>query len=317
MNSGKERSMTIDQNCKIWLKGIFAERAKFDESMAKHTSFRVGGCADAFVEPENIEEMYRFVKRADEKKISWMVVGDGTNLLVKDSGVRGIVISTRKIRRQISMASGGGDLVRVTAAAGTRLSALCRFAIEKGWQGMNFAVGIPGTVGGAIMMNAGTAMGTIQDVIFRIKGLDPSGSARVIEKCDMGFSYRKLSIKGMEKPVILEGSFSLQKGDPGAIKREAEVVLENRRKRQPTGAASAGCFFKNPVFEKSAGELIDLAGLKGKQIGGAKISEKHANFIINTGDGTAADIMALMETVQEKIYNTFDIKLEPEVKIVG
>lgn len=309
--------MAIDQNCKIWLKEIFAERAKFDEPMAKHTSFRVGGCADVFVEPENMEELCQVVKGAGEQKISWIVVGGGTNLLVKDSGVRGIVISTRKTRRQVSMESMGGDRVAVTAAGGTLLSTLCRFAIEKGCMGMNFAMGIPGTVGGAIRMNAGTATGTMQNVITRIKVLDPGGQVREIGKRGMTFSYRNLSIGDMANPLIIEGCFGLQKGDPGAIRREADAALERRRKTQPTGTASAGCFFKNPVSERSAGELIDRAGLKGREIGGAKISEKHANYIINTGGGTAADIMALMETVQEEIYKVFQIKLEPEVKIVG
>jgi len=309
--------MAIDRQCKIWLKGAFAERTKFDEPMAKHTSFRVGGCADAFIEPENMEELCRVVKGAGERKISWIVVGGGTNLLVKDSGIRGMVISTKKIRRQVSMESMGGDRVEVVAAGGTHLSTLCRFAIEKGLRGMNFAMGIPGSVGGAIRMNAGTAMGAVQDVIERIKVLDPSGHFREIGKRGMTFSYRNLSIGGMANPLIVEGCFGLEKDDPGAIKREADAALERRRKTQPTGAASAGCFFKNPASEKSAGKLIDEAGLKGKTVGGAKISEKHANYIINTGGGTAADIMALMETVQEEIYNAFHIKLEPEVKIVG
>jgi UDP-N-acetylmuramate dehydrogenase len=188
---------------------------------------------------------------------------------------------------------------------------------------MNFALGIPGTVGGGILMNAGTGYGWIANVLDSIKVLLPTGEAQGISRKDLNFSYRKLTwddeqVKMCQGScIILDGCFQLRPSDPQKIKKEAVTILADRKRKQPIRHPSAGCFFKNPPSGKTAGELIDLAGLKAKRIGGAVISSKHANFILNTGTASAADVLALMEHVQEKVFKTFNINLDPEVKIVG
>ncbi len=303
-------------NLKNWLKKRFQQNVKFNEPMANHTSLKVGGPADIFVAPSKIDDIKELIKKAGENNLPWLVIGGGTNLLVKEKGIHGIVITMANIRQKIQMTATKTNAVDVTALAGTRLSTLCRFAIDNGLSGMNFALGIPGTLGGAICMNAGTKKGTMSDVVTGVNMLDPSGEIKERSKKNLGFSYRKLAINGIDMPIILEGSFTLSKGDSIKIKKEADTILDLRKKNQPT-TASAGCFFKNPSPSKPAGKLIDLAGLKGKQIGGARISEKHANFIINTGHATSDDILRLMECVQEKIFKQFNLTLDPEVKIVG
>ncbi|MBU4414628.1 MAG: UDP-N-acetylmuramate dehydrogenase [Proteobacteria bacterium] len=313
----------LDSDSKIWLESRFKKNVRFDESMSSHTSLRVGGAADAFVMPEKPEELVELIKWSRQRDIPCLVIGDGTNLLVKDRGIRGIVVVLTKCLKSITKRGMGRDGIIVTALAGARMQALCSFAIKNGLKGMNFAIGIPGTVGGGIMMNAGTVYGSIKGVLDSIKILLPAGHTKIIMRENLNFDYRKLSLKDEVKevnqgqPVILGACFCLHPSDPQKLKRDAEEILKARKERQPTGLPSAGCFFKNPLSGKTAGELIDLAGLKGKSIGGAEISLKHANFIINRDRASAADILALIELVQETVAKKFNINLEPEVKIVG
>ena len=186
---------------------------------------------------------------------------------------------------------------------------------------MNFALGIPGTVGGAIRMNAGTASGAMGDVLESLTILSQNGEKKIIRHDQLDISYRNLAYpEGGEfgkEIVILEGCFKLQPSDSKILKEQASEIIKLRHSRQPTRLPSAGCFFKNPCFEKSAGQLIDMAGFKGQSIGGAQVSEKHANFIINRGKASASDILALANMIQEKVHRIFDVMLEPEVKIVG
>ena len=315
--------MSLDSDSKKWLTSLFGSSVKFDESMSRHTALGVGGPAEAFVAPENHKELVELIKWSRQKALPYLVIGNGTNLLVKDSGLPGIVIVLTKCLKTITQVDQGNSRVIVTAMAGVRMQTLCRFAIRHGLAGMNFALGIPGTVAGGIMMNAGTNIGSFEDVLDSIKVLLPVGQTRIIRKDELCFDYRELSF-GKEKTdvdqgqsIILEGSFSLHLKDSEKLKKEAEVILRNRRKSQPIGFPSAGCFFKNPESGKTAGELIELAGLKGKRKGGAQISPKHANFIINTGQASASDFLSLMELVQETVMTMFNINLKPEVKIVG
>jgi len=313
----------LDSDSKIWLENRFKNNVRFDESMSRHTSLRVGGDADAFVMPEKPEDLVEIIRWCQQKDIPCFVIGDGTNLLVKDSGIRGIVIVLTKCLKSITKRGIGRDGIIVTALAGARMQALCSFAIKNGLKGMNFAIGIPGTVGGGIMMNAGTARGSIKDVLDSIKILLPVGHTKIIMRENLNFDYRKLSLKDEVKevnqglPIILGACFCLHPSEPQKLQRDAEKILKARKARQPSGLPSAGCFFKNPLSGKTAGELIELAGLKGKSIGGAEISLKHANFIINWNGASAADILALIELVQETVSKKFKINLESEVKIVG
>ena len=313
----------LDSDSKIWLESRFKKNVRFDESMSRHTSLCVGGAADAFVMPEKPEELVDLIRWSRQKDIPYFVIGDGTNLLVKDSGIRGIVIVLTKCLKSITKRGIGRDGIIVTALAGARMQALCFFAIKNGLKGMNFAIGIPGTVGGGIIMNAGTAYGSIKSVLDSIKILLPDGQAKIIMRENLNFDYRKLSLKDEVKgvnqgqPIILGGCFCLHPSDPQKLQKDAEEILKARKEKQPVGLSSAGCFFKNPLSGKTAGELIDLAGLKGRSIGGAKISLKHANFIVNMGGASAADMLAIIELVQKTVSKKFNINLEPEVRIVG
>lgn len=315
--------MALDPDSKKWLESRFDGRVKFDEPMSRHTSFRVGGPAEAYVTPECPEELIELINWVREQDLPYLVLGDGTNILVKDAGIPGIVIVLAKCLNKISQTGIGSDGVIVTAMAGAKMNSLCSFAITHGFGGMNFAIGIPGTVGGAIMMNAGTAFGGMEKVLDSIKILLPNGLTRRIKRENLNFEYRKLSWDKEKnevyqgQPLIIEGCFCLHPSDSQKLKKEAEEILKTRKKRQPTHLPSAGCFFKNPASGKTAGQLIELAGLKGKKIGGAKISSTHANFIVNRNKASAADILALMELVQETTSKMFNIDLETEVKIVG
>jgi UDP-N-acetylmuramate dehydrogenase len=296
---------------------------KFDEPMSKHTYFRIGGPVDAFVVPQRQKDLIDLIIWAGQMQQPYIVIGDGTNLLVRDAGIRGLVIVLTKCLNKISRLDRVDETAIISARAGTRLQALCKFAIESGLEGMNFAIGIPGTVGGGIIMNAGTAAGSMEGVLDSIKVLLPAGELLTIERGQLAFGYRNLSLKNvapngdLEKTIILEGHFQLRPSDTRYLQKEAQEMWNKRRMTQPSNYASAGCFFKNPATGKTAGELIELAGLKGKRVGDAEVSSKHANFIINTDNATAADVMALMEIVQETVSQTFNIELKSEVKIVG
>lgn len=319
--------MTLDSEIKKWLQCRFKENVKFNEPMWRHTSFRVGGPADAWVAPANLEALMLLVSRCRDEAIPYTVVGDGTNLLVADSGIRGIVIVLKNIGSDFWAADNGDATVRVTATAGSRLQALCRFAIKQGLAGLNFALGIPGTVGGAIRMNAGTHLGSMADVLESVKILSDSGSVHTLQRQHLDFSYRNLTWNAdvtrvpVKDAIILECCFRLRRKNSETLAEEAEHILKIRKSRQPWRSSSAGCFFKNPAIGKTAGELIDLAGLKGKKIGTAQVSRQHANFIVNTADpaspGSATDILSLMKLVKEKVFAQFHVNLETEVKIAG
>ena len=303
-----------------WLKSLLGRSVVFDEPMSLHTSFKVGGPADALATPESEEILVELVRGLRQRDCRYLVVGGGTNLLVKDSGIRKVVILLKKIAKDIRFDS---KRRAVVADAGKGLNALCGFALKNGLAGMNFALGIPGSVGGAVAMNAGTAIGAVEDILREVEVLFSDGRVSTVKKESLGFSYRKLvwesDPENEEKsaPIILKASFDLTPDDPKKLKKSAADIVRRRKQRQPSWLSSAGCFFKNPPGSRPAGMLIDLAGLKGKAVGGAEISERHANFILNRKNATASDILCLKELVQETIKNKFDIDLEPEVKIVG
>ena len=315
--------MLLDQDSRNQLKNLFGSCVEFDEPMSRHTYFKVGGPAEAFIAPENIKQLAEIINWSGSKGIPYIVIGDGSNLLVKDNGIPGIVILLTKCLNGIVCSGKETEPVIVTAMAGVKIQTLCRFAIGEGLSGMNFALGIPGTVGGAIMMNAGTSYGSVSDILDSVNVMISSGAMLEITKDEMAFSYRKLSWnKNLTdryegEPIIIDGCFRLCRSDPAMLKKEAEKILKRRRENHPAEMPSAGCFFKNPPAGKTAGQVIDMAGLKGTKIGGAEISAKHANFIVNTGKASASDILELMQLVQKKVFDKFNISLEPEAKIVG
>lgn len=312
----------LDETDRKWLKDLLGDRVKFDEAMAKHTSLRVGGPADAYVLPKNQGQLNELMDWIRHKNIPHLIIGGGTNLLVKDNGIRAIAISLTECLNGWTQTDVDKDKCIINVLAGTNLRALCRLSLARGLAGMNFALGIPGTIGGGIKMNAGTTHGAMENVLQAVSILLPQGKMETIDQARLKSIYRHPWENNdtdltREAPVILSGSFLLSRTDSKPLKEEAKLILENRKNTQPLGWPSAGCFFKNPSFGKTAGFLIDRAGLKGRRKGNAEISVKHANFILNKGKASAADILALMELVQDTVLKTFNIRLEPEVKIVG
>ncbi len=310
--------MKLTTNIKDWLNKNFTDQVKFNEPMSLHTTFKVGGVAEMFVCPVNNEDAATIINMANKTKTPVFAIGKGSNLIVKDSGIKGIVISFEKIKTDIISSDAGNNNVLVKVDSGSKLNKLCSFAISNGLEGMNFALGIPGSVGGSISMNAGTIKGEMKDVVQSIEVLNGNGKLRRIEKKSLNFSYRKLNWNDLSYPPVIFGAeFLLQKGNKNELKKQADEFLKTRNKSQPVSLPNAGCIFKNPNNEHPAGKLIDLAGLKGKKKGNAQISEKHANFIVNSGGATASDIISLIDLTQEQVFNKFNIKLETEVQIVG
>lgn len=312
---------TLSKTDEQWLRQRFGRRIRFREPMSRHVSLRAGGLAEAFVKPDHPEDMSRLFRWAWKNGVPCRVIGDGTNLLVRDEGVSGIVVVLTRCLRDIALdgTMNGETVFRVQA--GARLKALCRFARGQGFEDMAFAAGIPGTVGGAAAMNAGTAAGAMGDVLVALTVLYADGSDETIPREHISFRYRAIDFAdsgSSGSPVILEAAVRLSKKGESTerLAAAAKASLRQRLERQPLRYPSAGCFFKNPPGHPSAGQLIDMAGLKGRRIGDAQISRKHANFLINRGGATAAQILALSDLVRETVLERFDVLLEPEVKML-
>ncbi len=274
-----------------------------------YTTLRVGGPADAFAEPENEEQLIRLMRAAREEGIPVLLMGNGSNLLVRDGGFRGLAI---RLGKGFSGISVQGE--EIAAQSGALLSALARAARDAALTGLEFAQGIPGSVGGGVYMNAGAYGGELGGVIRSARVLD-GGAVREIPGEEMAFSYRHS--RAMEEQwIILGARFALQRGDQGAIDDAMRDFAARRREKQPLEYPSAGSFFKRPAGY-FAGKLIEDAGLKGLAVGGAQVSEKHAGFLINRGGATASDFLALKDRVQEAVFQRFGVQLTPEVRIVG
>ncbi|MHB8845654.1 MAG: UDP-N-acetylmuramate dehydrogenase [Nitrospirota bacterium] len=288
-----------------------------NEPMSSHTSFKIGGPADALVTPADRDDLAALLGEVRERNIPYEVLGGGTNLLVRDGGFRGVIISLKQlnaIEASREYRSLGGSFMVVRADAGVVLAKLMNFAAERGLTGLEFAAGIPGTVGGALCMNAGTAQGEIGDVVDSVTLISPAGDLLVRHRDEMRFGYRTANVPAGH--IVLDTKIILRHGDAGKIKAQVKELLEQRKGRQPWGLPNAGSVFKNPMDE-AAGKLIESAGLKGLTIGGAQVSDKHANFIVNLGSARAADVLALMDTIREKVLEMHRIRLEPEIKIIG
>lgn len=298
----------MDEAIKNEIKALVA-KVEFDVPMSTKTSFRVGGPADVLALPNEARELQRLIIYIRERGLPYFILGRGTNLLVMDGGIRGVVIDLKGFNK-LEVRDGGF----IYCGAGIPLAKLVYFAMEKSLAGLEFASGIPGSVGGAIVMNAGAAEGEMKDVVEAITLITEDGVIKEVKKESLGFSYRNLSLpKGS---IVLGASFKLRAGNKEAIKETIHQLLQTRKTKQPLDLPSAGCIFKNPP-SGSAGRVIDEVGLKGLQFGGARVSELHANFIVNNGNATAKDILSLVDDVMEKVYEKRGISLEPEIKIVG
>lgn len=280
-----------------------------DEPMAKHTSFRIGGPARRMAFPKTREQLVVLAGLLQEAGIEPLLLGNGTNLLVADEGLDTVVVNTSA---QLSRVEQTGEC-ELTADAGVSLCQLALFAWKQGLAGLAFAHGIPGTLGGGVVMNAGAYGGELKDVIADVTALYPDG-VRTLTADEMGFSYRHSAFSSGEG-IVLGAKLKLEPGDPNAIKAKMDELMARRKASQPLEFPSAGSTFKRPPGHY-AGPLIESCGLKGARIGGAEVSCKHAGFVVNAGGATCADVLALMEKVQKTVFDTYGVLLEPEVKIV-
>lgn len=280
------------------------------ESMKKHTSFRIGGNADFLVLPNSIAELQQLIRRLNENKIPFFVMGNGTNLLVRDKGIRSVVI---KLARNIS--SYGIRGTDIFAEAGLSLSALSRVILEEELAGFEFASGIPGTIGGAIVMNAGAYGGEMKDIVKSVLVMDEKGLIFEIKAEDMEFGYRT-SIVSKKKLIVLGATFSLEKGNRQEIQEKMDDFAFRRNTKQPIQDASAGSTFKRPEGY-FAGKLIDDSGLRGVSHRGAQVSQLHCGFVINKGDATCEDVLELINMIKKTVYDKFQVSLEEEVRLVG
>ncbi|MGC8743415.1 MAG: UDP-N-acetylmuramate dehydrogenase [Verrucomicrobiia bacterium] len=282
---------------------------KLNEPMAPRTTFGVGGNADIFVEPSNEDELAAIVRLCREDNVKYYIIGRGSNLLVKDGGIRGVVIHPCGEWFERIVVNG----VEIDCGAAVRLKALAGEALKHSISGFEFLEGIPGTVGGALRMNAGAMGMEIFQVVKQIKVLDSDGEVRWIFPQEAGFKYR--GCERLKVAIALEAKFSGRCGEKEKIAKQMEEFAVKRRATQPQWR-SAGCVFKNPAGY-SAGKLIDELGLKGKKVGGAMVSEEHGNFIINVGGAKAADIIELIKIIKNEVRTGRGIELDTEVEIIG
>ena len=293
--------------------GVPSGEWKRDEALSRHTSMRVGGPADLFCEVEAVEALAGCLRTARAEGLPVFVLGGGTNLVVADRGIRGLTV---KLGRSFATSEWReeGDQVRIIAGAGGNLKRLVLETIERGLTGLEFAEGIPGTVGGGLLMNAGAFGGEISAVVEAIRGVTRDGCAIRMPRDALVFRYRHLDLPtGF---VVTGVELRLERGNPEAIERRAAEAKRKRGRRQPLGLPNAGSIFKNPPGD-FAGRLIELAGLKGERVGGAQIAPQHANFIVNLGGARASDVRDLMGRARDAVWQRRGVWLEPEVKLVG
>lgn len=293
---------------------VGAEHLRLHEPMSRHTTFRVGGPADVMVLPRRAD-LPQVIRLCKKQEVPYNIFGNGSNLLVGDQGIRGVVIKISKVMDTLSIPEDGRGAWEITAEAGVSLARAANFAAAQGLGGMEFAAGIPGTIGGAVVMNAGAYGGEMADLIRSVSVLTKDGIQKELMNGELGFGYRTSCIL-KEEYLVLAAVLRLSRKEPTEIEARMKEIRQQRTEKQPLTYPSAGSTFKRPQGN-FAGKLIEDAGLAGYQIGGAQVSRKHCGFIVNCGDATAADIRALIEAVQDKVYRQFDIRLEPEVKMVG
>lgn len=301
--------MNDDSAFRTELRKSICGTIKFKEPLRYHTSLRIGGPADVFIVPKDEEDLKKTILLTNKYKRSFYVIGNGTKLLVLDRGIRGVVVKISNVLDDVQFSEDD-----VLAGSGGSISHLSMLAAQRGSSGLEFAIGIPGTVGGAVVMNAGAHGQSIGDIVTSVTVLDMRGEIRVLSRENIAFDYRKSSLQD-SREIILKARFKLKKGECARIQGKMEELIQWRRKTQPS-LPNAGSMFKNPKDDYAA-RLIDAAGLKGARIGDAQVSNEHANFIVNLEKARAEDVLALMCVIQQEVYNRFDVCLMPEIKILG
>jgi UDP-N-acetylmuramate dehydrogenase len=295
----------------VWrLRQIVGEdNVSLDEPLSEHTTFEIGGPADVYVVPEDSDEVREVIAACREAEVPFFVLGNGSDLLVSDDGYRGVIVGLADGFTNVSI-----DGTEITCQAGVSLREASEMACELGLTGLEFACGIPGTIGGACFMNAGAYDGCIADVLKCVRVLKQDGALETIGVADLALGYRASRIRD-EGLVVLTATFALRKGDPDTIRAHMDELTHKRESKQPLDKPSAGSTFKRPEGY-FAGKLIMDAGLQGYQVGGAAVSKKHAGFVVNLGGATAADVHAVIEHVQDEVERQFGVRLEPEVRFL-
>lgn len=284
--------------------------ARKNEPMSRHTTFKIGGSADAYIKVNNLSKLSAILKECNASGIDYMIVGNGSNLLVGDDGIRGVVIRLDGDFRKITLV----DETTVYCGAGATLASLCKFALNCGLSGLEFAWGIPGTVGGAVFMNAGAYGGEMKNIVHSVSHMSPEGEIGRIEKEDLNFGYRT-SVYCGNNMIITGVTLKLNKGIQSDIREKMDEYMRSRNEKQPLEYPSAGSVFKRPEGS-FAGTLIEQCGLKGKTCGGAQISDKHAGFIINKSNASANDVKQLIEEIQKTVFEKTGYKLECELIVL-
>ena len=305
--------MAVKNEIKEALGSIIAGKILYDEPMSRHTSLNVGGNADALVLIKSEDQLVGVVRKLREKKIKFLPVGNLTNIIVRDSGYRGAILLTTGMKEiRYEYTPGGGDFI--SAQAGAALAKVVSRSATDELTGIEFCAGIPGSVGGAVWMNAGAYGKEMKDVIKKLFLLDAEGGKKTMNREEISFGYRKTEFP--PDTIILGAQLKLEKGERAKIKKKISEILQWRQKKHPLEFPNAGSIFKNLPMQ-IAGELIEEMGMKGMNVGDAQISPKHANFIVNRGKATASDVLELIALIQAKAEKEKGVSLEPEVVIVG
>ena len=286
------------------------EKVKVDEPMKRHTTFRIGGPADYFLLPSSEEELSGILKICKNEELPYFILGNGSNLLVSDEGYRGVIIQLYRNYGDITVKGN-----EIHATAGALLSQIAAAAKNASLTGFEFAGGIPGTLGGAVVMNAGAYGGEMKDVLKEVTVLTPEGGVLTLQADELHMGYRTSVIKEAGY-IVLEAVISLEKGDQEEIRSRMQELAGMRTSKQPLSYPSAGSTFKRPEGY-FAGKLIMDSGLRGYRVGGAQVSEKHCGFVINAGGATASDVMELIRQIQAKVKEQFGVQLEPEIQFLG
>ncbi|WP_223596018.1 UDP-N-acetylmuramate dehydrogenase [Neobacillus bataviensis] len=298
--------------------GIVAElqaskigKVKENEPLAHHTTIKIGGPADIFIEPTSVANLKKVMDIIKKHQVNWRAIGRGSNLLVSDKGIEGAII---KLGSGIDHLNINGS--EITVGGGHSLVSLSTLISKKGLSGLEFASGIPGSMGGAVYMNAGAHGSDISNILTKAHILFEDGTMEWLSNEEMEFSYRTSVLQKKRPGIVVEAVFQLDEGEKGNIVAQMQKNKDYRKETQPWNYPCAGSIFRNPL-PNYAGKLVEVAGLKGFSIGGAKISEMHGNFIINAGNATAGDVLALIQHVKDTIYNLYEVRMETEVEIIG
>ncbi len=291
------------------------ERIYLNEPMKNHTSFKIGGPAECLIKIQNVEEVKEILKIAQENKIPLTIIGNGSNILVRDEGIDGIVLKIEIQKLEIQEQSNTKETIKITIGSGNKIAEAAYKLARQGIAGFEFASGIPGTIGGAIRMNAGAHGKEMKDIVKTITYIDKTGKIHKIKNEQAKFEYRN-SIFAKKEYIILETEIELQKGNAEDVQAKIQEYAKYRKEKQPLEYPSAGSTFKRGTDFITA-KLIDECGLKGHQIGGAQISEKHAGFIINKENATAKDVEKLIEYTKKQVYDKFEKNIETEIEIIG